>query len=140
MKRRFETVATATETGRRSRREGGFSLIELIIAITILGIGILSLAGLFPLAMQKVSSGDLESRATFHAQSKIEEMKRIPWDNLTVGQSGNDAIETVFGRTWTVREDVPVNGMKQIDVVITWQDKRGPRTVSLSSFLSDSGM
>lgn len=140
MKRRFETVAAATESGHRSRREGGFSLIELMIAITILGVGILSLAGLFPLAMQKVSRGDLESRATFHAQAKLEEMKRVPWGNLTVAQSGNDAVETMFGRTWTIQEDVPVSGMKQVDVVVTWQDKRGPRTVSLSSFLSDSGM
>ena len=90
--------------------------------------------------MQKVSRGDLESRATFHAQSKLEEMKRVSWADLTPAQSGADAVETMFGRTWVVQENVPVAGMKQIDVVVTWQDKRGPRTVTLSSFLSDSGM
>ncbi|MEZ5066551.1 MAG: prepilin-type N-terminal cleavage/methylation domain-containing protein [bacterium] len=127
-------------TTRANRLERGFSLIELMIAITILGVGILSLAGLFPIAMQKVSRGDLESRATFHAQAKIEEIKRMPWNSLTPAVGGTDNMETMFNRTWSVQQDVPVAGMKQVDVVVTWNDNRGVRTVSLSSFLSDSGM
>ncbi|MCA9753948.1 MAG: prepilin-type N-terminal cleavage/methylation domain-containing protein [Gemmatimonadetes bacterium] len=127
-------------TARANRLERGFSLIELMIAITILGVGILSLAGLFPIAMQKVSRGDLESRATFHAQAKIEEIKRMSWNSLTPAVGGTDNMETMFNRTWTVQQDVPVVGMKQVDVVVTWNDNRGVRTVSLSSFLSDSGM
>ena len=135
------TTTNDTQPNFLARRlDAGFSLIELMVAITILGIGILSLAGLFPMAMQKVSRGDLESRATFHAQAKIEELKRLSWDDLTVAQGGGDQVETVFGRNWNVQEDVPGTGMKQVDVTVTWQDNRGPRTVTLSSFLSDSGM
>lgn len=59
--------------------DGGFSLIEMMVAVTILGVGLLALAGLFPLAMNRVSVGDLESRASFHAQAKLEELKRVPW-------------------------------------------------------------
>jgi type IV pilus assembly protein PilV len=135
-----EVAVVANRVGRPRRREAGFSLVELMIAMTILGVGILSLAGLFPLAMQKVNRGDLESRATFHAQAKIEELKRISWNNLTAAQNGNDTVETMFQRSWTVQEDVPVLGMKQVDVLVTWSDNRGPRNVTLSSFLSDSGM
>jgi prepilin-type N-terminal cleavage/methylation domain-containing protein len=119
--------------------DSGFSLIELMIAITVLGVGLLSLAGLFPLAMNKVSVGDLESRATFHAQAKVEELKRIAWPLLTA-TAASDTVETVFARNWTVQEDAPVVGMKQVQVTVTWTDKRGPRNVTLSSFLSDSGM
>lgn len=119
--------------------ESGFSMIELMISVTILGVGILSLAGLYPLAMQKVSRGDLESRATFHGQAKLEELKQVDWNNLTAG-TAVDTIDTVFSRNWTIVEDAPVVGMKRINVTVGWSDNRGPRTVFLSSFLSDSGM
>jgi prepilin-type N-terminal cleavage/methylation domain-containing protein len=135
--------ANTTEAACRNRRgrwgDEGFSLIELLISVTLLGVGILSLAGLFPLAMQRVASGDLESRATFHAQAKIEELKRVPWDELVM-YAGADTVETAFRRVWNVQEDEPVVGMKQVDVTVTWGDRKGPRNVTLSSFLSDSGM
>jgi type IV pilus assembly protein PilV len=123
----------------KPRPDAGFSLIELMIAITVLGVGILSLAGLYPMATQKVSRGDLESRATFLGQAKVEELKRIPWDNL-VTTADTDTVETVFVRDWSVEEDQPVEGMKRVNVTVAWRDNRGPRDVVLSSFLSDSGM
>ena len=121
------------------RGTDGFSLIELMIAVTILGVGVLALAGLYPLATQKVTRGDLESRATFLGQAKIEELKRLQWDNL-VATAGIDTVETVFVRNWTVTVDDPVPDMKRVDITVGWRETRGPRTVMLSSFLSDSGM
>ena len=121
------------------RDSEGFSLIELMVAVTILGVGVLALAGLYPLATQKVVRGDLESRATFLGQAKIEELKRTSWDNL-VATNGTDTVETVFVRNWTVTVDDPVPDMKRVNITVGWRDTRGPRTVVLSSFLSDSGM
>ncbi len=121
------------------RNERGFSLIEMMIAMTVLGVGILSLAGLFPMAMRQVAQSDLESKATFHAQAKLEELKRFSWEELT-STAGTDTIDASYARNWDVQEDVPATGMKQVRVTVTWTDKQGPRNVSLSSFLSDSGM
>ncbi|MBZ0266787.1 prepilin-type N-terminal cleavage/methylation domain-containing protein [bacterium] len=121
------------------RSDAGFSLIELMIAITVLGVGILSLAGLYPMATGKVTRGDLESRATFLGQAKVEELKRVSWEDLTTS-ADRDTVETVFVRDWSVQEDEPVDGMKRVNVTVAWRDNRGPRSVVLSSFLSDSGM
>jgi prepilin-type N-terminal cleavage/methylation domain-containing protein len=125
----------------RRRRLGaeGFSLVELMIAITLIGIGILSLAMLFPVSMRKVNRGDLESRATFQAEAKIEELKRTPWANLVTAASA-DTVETVFVRNWTVQVDSPVQGMKTVSVTVNWADGQGPRSILLSSYLSNSGM
>jgi Tfp pilus assembly protein PilV len=111
----------------------------MMIAITILGVGLLSLAGLFPMALEKVSAGDLESRATFHAQGKMEELKSLPWDQL-VATAGVDTVDVRFERTWAVQEDMPATGMKQVDVIVIWSDEDGPRSLSMSSYLSDSGI
>ena len=123
----------------RTKVSRGFSLVEVMVAITIIGVGVLSLASLFPIAMRKVSHGDLESRATFHAQSKIEELKRMPWVQL-VNSAAADTLENSFARSWTVQEDIPATGMKTVSVDVTWSDGKGPRSVLLSCYLSDSGM
>jgi type IV pilus assembly protein PilV len=117
----------------------GFSLVEMMIAITILGVGLLSLAGLFPLAMERVSVGDLDSRATFHAQAKIEEFKSVPWDQL-VAAAGNDVVDGRFQRSWQILENAPAAGMKSVQVIVNWNDENGQRGVTLTSLLSDSGI
>ena len=135
---RCEWISRLAKALRRRGAEG-FSLVELMIAITLIGIGILSLAALFPVSMRKVSRGDLESRATFQAEAKIEELKREPWATL-VNAASADTVETVFVRNWTVQEDAPVLGMKTVSVTVSWADGRGPRSILLSSYLSNSGM
>lgn len=117
----------------------GFSLVEVMVAITIIGVGVLSMASLFPLSMRKVTRGDLESRATFHAQAKLEELKRTSWNQL-VTSAAADTIEASFVRSWTIQENAPATGMKTVSVDVTWSDGKGPRTVLLSCYLSDSGM
>jgi prepilin-type N-terminal cleavage/methylation domain-containing protein len=138
--RNDELASNAFPKARRPRLGAeGFSLVEMMIAITVIGIGIMSLAMLFPISMRKVSRGDLESRATFQAEAKIEELKRTPWAGL-LNSAGADTVETSFVRNWTVQEDAPVNGMKTVSVTVSWQDSQGPRSILLSSYLSNSGM
>lgn len=123
----------------RANGERGFSLVELMIAMVVLGIGLLSLAGLFPLAMERVAAGDLDSRATFHAEAKLEELKNVPWLQLS-GQSGTDSPDGRYQRAWSVDDDVPAVGMKRLGVVVSWSDNHSPRQVTLATFVSDSGV
>jgi hypothetical protein len=110
-----------------------------MVTITVLGIGLLSLAGLFPLAMRRATVGEMESRATFHAEAKLEELKVLPWSALKTAAAA-DTLAGTFARSWMVTEDAPAPGMKQVEVTVRWTDNRGPRDVTLSSFLSDSGI
>lgn len=131
--------AMVKERRERGRGDRGFSLIEMMMAITILGVGLLSLGGLFPIAMEKVTRGDMESKATFHAQGKLEELKNVPWDQL-LSSASNDVVDVSFQRTWTIQENVPTAGMKTVQVVVNWTDEDGPRSVTLSTLLSNSGI
>lgn len=137
MRNGFHSPAPAPAA--RGKGSSGFSLVEVMVAITIIGVGILSLASLFPLSARKVTHGDLESRATFQAQAKMEELKRTPWTQLVDG-AGADTVEAGLSRSWTIRDGSPVAGMKTVSVGVSWSDGRGPRTVLLSCYLSDSGM
>lgn len=133
------TIESNPVTSGKRRGERGFSLIEMMVAITVLGVGLLALAGLFPIAMNKVTKGDMESRATFYAQGKLEELKSVSWDQL-IALVATDVVDTRFQRTWTILENVPAVGMKSVEVVVNWSDENGQRAVTLTSLLSDSGI
>jgi type II secretory pathway pseudopilin PulG len=57
------------------RREDGFSLVEVIIALALLAGVLISMIGLFVLGGQQVKSGRTASEALAVAQSILEEMQ-----------------------------------------------------------------
>jgi len=67
----------------------GFTLVEVLIAVFILGLGIVTLANLFPLGLQAFSYARKLNEVYFLAEKKLEELKLQP--NLTpVETSGQE--------------------------------------------------
>ncbi len=54
----------------------GFSIVEVIVAVAILMIGILSIVFLFPTTLRSARLTEMQTRATFLAQMKAEEIRR----------------------------------------------------------------
>ncbi len=63
----------------------GFSLIEMLIAIVILSISLLALAGLMVTTTQNNSFGGHMTEAATFAQDRLEELKVTPWVNIAGG-------------------------------------------------------
>ena len=83
----------------------GFSLIEVLIALVILSISLLALAGLMATTTQNNSFGGHMTEAATFAQDKLEELKATTWGNITTGtdplpKPGSTGIN--YTRTWNV--------------------------------------
>ena len=63
----------------------GFSLIEMLIALVILAISLLGLAGLMATTTKNNSFGGRMTEAATFAQDRLEELKVIPWVNIAGG-------------------------------------------------------
>ncbi len=63
-------------------RARGFTLIEILIGITILAVGLLGVAGMFSTAYVDVSAGGKTTMAVTAARQIIEDMRLLPFDNL----------------------------------------------------------
>lgn len=101
---------------RRIRDSRGFSIVELLVALTIIAIGVLAVAGLMPLARRStIQSGDI-TRAIEYAQQKMEELKNMEYEDVT---SGSDSMG-IFRRSWTVDADIPMEDMKRITTKVSW--------------------
>lgn len=64
--------------GGTMRRQGGFSLLEVLIAVVVLSIGLLGIAGLQTYSLQTNQSAAQVSQATFLAQDILDRMRANP--------------------------------------------------------------
>jgi len=90
-------------------RARGFTLIEILIGITILAVGLLGVAGMFSTAYTDVSAGGKTTMAVTAARQIIEDMRLLPFDNLatlngfdtnTVGSQPAANPERGMARKW----------------------------------------
>lgn len=99
--------------------ERGCSLIEALIATTILAVGVASLAQLFTLAIGSNLSATHRTRAALLAAQKLEELRALEW-NAALQAAGADG-RGEYTRRWSVE---PLPGRSDtavvIDVVVIW--------------------
>jgi prepilin-type N-terminal cleavage/methylation domain-containing protein len=129
------------------RRSGGFTLLEIAIALAVFAVGALGLAALQLHAMRSGSSGRHATHAASIAQSRMEQLQRLRWTDLaTTGgaftapvtvnhtvQADVDQTEMAYAVAWRVA-DVAAGWTRSIDVRVTWDEPdRAGRSVVLSS-------
>ena len=86
----------------RTLNNKGFSLIELLIAVTVLAVGLLAVAGLQGTAIQGNSHGNTISQATTIAQDRIEEIRDMDYAAIVFNPNPN--VETNVDGTIYTRE------------------------------------
>src|SRR5512138_881368 len=84
---------------RQLRDARGFSLLEALIAATILASALLALAQLIAFATSATAAAGRMTYAALVASQKIEQLCAGSWSEL---QSGSDSPAAGFMRTWSV--------------------------------------
>lgn len=128
----------------KSRSDDGFSLIEVLVALTILAVGLLALALLQTTAIKGNSLAAKSTVATNLAQDQMEQFRHTAWtaigsspatgyDTATMtpvyanlpGSAGNSvtARGTTYYRVWFVTPVLPAT-FRTITVWTCWQDER----------------
>lgn len=119
---------------RPRERAHGFSLIEIMFALTFLAIGIMAVAAMIPAGTRGVTQSRVLTSGLMAAQVKLEDLKGTPFAALTSGTFSDTT--SVFTRTWTVTDSVPMAGCKKLDVTARWTDSHGTQTAQLSSYVT----
>jgi type II secretory pathway pseudopilin PulG len=118
-------------TRKRSAREGGFSLVELLVTIILALIIFAAMVPLFANALKKSSGDNLRVTATNIAQARIERIRLLAYTDITAanvnsssfaaGQFGTSFTPASGGKPYTINTTVNTqSNYKQINVTVSW--------------------
>jgi prepilin-type N-terminal cleavage/methylation domain-containing protein len=115
------------------RSASGFTLVEVLVAIVVLGIGIVALVGSSAMVTRMIGRGKVETRAAQAASRRVEILRLAAYSTTprcTAGGFANGGPVTTNGitETWTV----PGAGkVRSVQVNVTYRTVRGTKTASL---------
>ncbi len=132
----------------------GFTFVETMIAMTILTVGMLSVAGLQMRSTQGNTSANRSTRGFIWCSDRIEILKSLPYtdpaltgapgiqeyalprnadgiDNDYDGQVDEAGEDGDIELLYTVEDDVVEPNTKKIDVTVTWQS--GQKSLTLTT-------
>lgn len=133
----------------REDRQGGFTLIEILIAMTVFTIGILAIATLQYTTTRNNTMGNLLTQATMLARARIERLKNQDINSAALAPGNyNDSNNPVndrgqpggiYTRTWSVANLGTSTSARQITVTVRWNRNGKNRRVTLTSVTRGNG-
>lgn len=119
-------------------RQGGFTVLETLIAVTILTVGLLAIAKMQVSAIWgNAMSGNTTAALTL-AEEKMENLLEKVYTHADLSSGTHEQVDIneagrpggPYHRVWTVQDDTPIPNTKTIVVTVRWSQDR--HHVSLS--------
>jgi prepilin-type N-terminal cleavage/methylation domain-containing protein len=117
------------------RSSSGLTLIEVLVAIVVLGVGIVVLAGGSSMVTRMIGRGKVETRAAQVASRRMEALRlaaasSVPRCTAAAFTSGGPDIHDGVTESWVV----PSAGkLRLVRVTVTYLTFRGPRSAALQT-------
>ena len=126
---------------RRTAGSQGFTLLEVVIALSLLGIGLLALAVMQLQAMKGGRAAVVDTYATTIAQDGMERLQRLTWSDIgstsgwtTATTSTHPTNGQSYEVQWRIANEV-ANWTRTIDVRVTWDAPGRPNRTRVFSSL-----
>ena len=147
---------TGSMVPRLRTRVGGFSLVEVVIAMAVAGVSVIALLSAMSSGMLTMQMARENMRATQIMMEKTETLRLYSWDQLTATNflltsftekyDPTDTNATARSYTGTVtKTNVPMttaysDEMKQITITLNWTTGRINRSRSFTTFVARNGL
>ena len=122
------------------KNNSGVSLLEIMVALSIFGIGLVVAVRALPESSAKTTRGRNLSIAVNLAQEGIEELmgRTYKHADLAAGDHNDpdNPLRGHFTRQWTITDDTPVVGMKMISVSVAFPTSGADSVATLRTFTS----
>lgn len=132
--------------GSRTRPAGGFTLLEIAVALAILGLGVVACIRIFGSSLRLEERSAREGRAALYARALMDELLVRPPERLRDGEERRETTEDGFRARRLVRAAGPAEGvpsrdldfqsdlvLRYLEVEVAWQEGPAPRSYLLRS-------
>ena len=148
---------------KKGQNEKGFTLLEVIVAISILTIGLLAVASMQVSAIRGNASAYGITEGTSLASDQIEKLMIMPYDNPypvvdsddyllypledrdkdgkfgleddTASTADHQVTRGKYTVCWNIAVDVEANNTKTVNVIVTWADHGIQKSVSIRNII-----
>jgi prepilin-type N-terminal cleavage/methylation domain-containing protein len=133
-------VSTGTKTfaGESMKAQNGFTLLEVIVAISILMFGILAVASMQSASIQGNDFSISLTEGTTLAADRVEKLVALPYTHAdltaTTGTPHTAATTSPFtgyAVSWTVTDNSPITDTKTVLVTVSWTEHGNAKSVTL---------
>lgn len=124
----------------------GFTLLEVMFALSILAVGLLALATAFPASYMSMSNAQIRENAMKNVENGIEYVKTLRYDEITAANLPTEEVIDVDqdgiehpgleSRSYQVLVDYPSVDMKTVIVTVQWATY--PRRTENGHFVTES--
>jgi len=117
-------------------------LVELVIAMSILAVGLVGAMRVFPVGLRASQRSEVASRAVLAAQRTIESLKLTPWEELTgeLPPTQEDGFDiTTRLRTPSIDHLLDETRLKAVDVTVQTGSQSRPHRLTVVTYLRREG-
>ena len=117
--------------------EEGFTLVEIMIALVVLSVGLVALAGLQISAIRGNAFSKRMTTAVSIANEKMEQLKNSSYANI-LSESSIQVVQSNmnFSRQVTVTNNSPLPNTKTVNVTVTWSGGSKSHSVPMTTIIS----
>lgn len=125
------------ERGRSlAARQGGITLVDVMVAMLLLSVTLIGLAAALPVALRGVTLAGAQTTATWLARQALEAARTVPYGALPALDTG--AFVAVpghddFSRAVTVQVGAPTAGTTTVAVTVRGPGVQGAHEVTLAT-------
>lgn len=107
-----------------SPARNGFTLVEMLVALTIFGLGVMALASTLPQGLSVRDKARRMTVATSYAQETVERLRDLRFDDAALAAGDHthpdSPLDGAYRTRWSVQDGVPVPDMKRIVVTVSF--------------------
>lgn len=128
----------------KKNKQSGFTIVELIVTIAIIGIAAASISSMFITIQRMQKLAALRDSATRAAQSEIEALRNNNYASLTPGQQINFTSSLPSSlpanKSGIAEISQPTDDLRRVDVTVSYTYSGKNYNVSLSSLIGVIGI
>ena len=119
------------------RTEKGFTILEVLIAISVLSIGILAVASMQVSAMWGNNFAARQTEGTTIALDRMEKLLSLSYQaaDLSSGNHTDPNPPNGYSIVWNVEDDTPLNNSKQVRVTVKWSSHGAQKAFSVERII-----